>query len=69
MEILMRILIMLARRIQQSACGLQGHSIVLHFEPDRLSLECCLCGYHSEGWEVGRAIAARRKAGVQQMAS
>jgi hypothetical protein len=43
-------------------CGLQGHLILLHFEPNKLSLQCALCGYESEGWEVGRPLVARRQA-------
>ena len=33
---------------------MHGHLIMLHFEPTRLSLQCALCGFQSEGWEVGR---------------
>jgi hypothetical protein len=43
-------------------CGLHGHLILLHFEPNKLSLQCGLCGYESEGWEVGRPLVARRSA-------
>ena len=41
-------------------CGLQGHLILLHFEPNKLSLQCGVCGYESPGWEVGRPPAVRR---------
>ena len=47
-------------------CGLHGHAILMHFEPNRLSLECALCGYKSEGWEVGRPMTARRQANNPQ---
>ena len=43
-------------------CGMHGHHIMLHFEPNKLSLQCALCGYESEGWEVGRPLMARRQA-------
>ena len=43
-------------------CGMHGHLILLHFQPNRLSLHCALCGYESEGWEVGRPLVARRPA-------
>jgi hypothetical protein len=43
-------------------CGMHGHLILLHFEPNKLSLQCGLCGYESEGWEVGRPLVARRQA-------
>jgi hypothetical protein len=45
----------------QTWCGMHGHLILLHFEPNKLSLQCGLCGYHSEGWEVGR-VPPRRSA-------
>ena len=38
--------------VGRAICGLSGHSMVLHFEPRRLSLECVLCGYETTGWEV-----------------
>jgi hypothetical protein len=41
-------------------CGVHGHVILMHFEPNKLSLQCALCGYQSEGWEVGRPMTARR---------
>jgi hypothetical protein len=43
------------------SCGMRGHLILLHFEPNKLSLQCGLCGYESEGWEVGRPLVARRQ--------
>jgi hypothetical protein len=42
-------------------CGLHGHLILMHFEPNKLSLQCGICGYESEGWEVGRPLTARRQ--------
>ena len=51
---------------RESWCGLQGHQILLHFEPNKLSLQCALCGYESEGWEVGRPMTARRLANNPQ---
>jgi len=49
-------------RLSRFWCGLHGHLVLMHYEPDRLSLECALCGYKSEGWEVGRPMTARRHA-------
>jgi hypothetical protein len=54
------------RYLMQSWCGLQGHVILMHFEPNKLSLQCSLCGYESEGWEVGRPMTARRLANNPQ---
>jgi hypothetical protein len=50
-------------------CGMHGHLILLHFEPNKLSLQCGLCGYESEGWEVGRPMTARRQADNRQARS
>jgi hypothetical protein len=47
-------------------CGLHGHLILLHFEPNKLSLKCDLCGYESDGWEVGRPMTARWQADNRQ---
>ena len=50
----------LMRQVARMWCGIHGHVVMLHFEPERLSLECSLCGYETEGWEVGRSMTARR---------
>ena len=42
-------------------CGMHGHLIMMHFAPNKLSLQCALCGYESEGWDVGRPLVARRQ--------
>jgi hypothetical protein len=55
-----RLFTAISRQLAQLWCGVHGHIIMLHFEPDRLSLQCSLCGYESEGWKVGRPVAARR---------
>jgi hypothetical protein len=49
-----------SRQFSRLWCGMHGHLIMLHFEPNKLSLQCALCGYESEGWEVGRSVIARR---------
>jgi hypothetical protein len=54
------------RQIARFWCGLHGHLIMLHFEPNKLSLQCSLCGYETEGWEVGRPMTARRQANNPQ---
>jgi hypothetical protein len=50
------------RHVAQMWCGIHGHLIMLHFEPNKLSLQCSFCGYETEGWEVGRPMTARRQA-------
>ncbi len=56
------ILSAIGRQLARFWCGLHGHVIMLHFEPNKLSLHCSLCGYETEGWEVGRPMTARRQA-------
>ena len=55
-----------ARQLARLWCGIHGHVIMLHFEPHKLSLQCSLCGYETEGWEVGRPMTARRQANNPQ---
>ena len=55
-----------ARQVARIWCGVHGHVIMLHFEPNKLSLQCSLCGYETEGWEVGRPMTARRQANNPQ---
>src|SRR5215475_11491668 len=50
----------ISRSVARMVCGMHGHLILLHFEPDRLSLECALCGYQSEGWDIGHPTVARK---------
>ncbi len=54
------------RMLARLWCGMHGHLILLHFEPNKLSLQCGLCGYESEGWEVGRPMTSRRQADNRQ---
>jgi hypothetical protein len=37
---------------RQALCGLRGHVMVRHFEPDRLSLRCLACGAETPGWTI-----------------
>ena len=55
-----------ARQAARIWCGVHGHVKLLHFEPNKLSLQCSLCGYETEGWEVGRPMTARRQANNPQ---
>jgi len=61
-----RVLAGMANRLARLWCGMHGHVIMLHFEPHKLSLQCSLCGYATEGWEVGRPMTARRQANNPQ---
>ena len=66
MTTFLRILAGITRQLGRAWCGLHGHLIMLHFEPNKLSLHCSLCGYETEGWEVGRPLMARRQANNPQ---
>jgi len=55
-----------SRQLARLWCGMHGHLIMLHFQPNKLSLHCSLCGYETEGWEVGRPMTARRQANNPQ---
>jgi hypothetical protein len=41
-----------AGRLREAICGLRGHDMVLHFEPERLCLECLACGARTQGWAI-----------------
>ena len=41
--------------LRQAYCGLHGHDRMLHFEKDRMSLQCASCGHESPGWELSHA--------------
>jgi hypothetical protein len=65
-SLLARAFLAISRQLARIWCGVHGHVIMLHFEPHKLSLQCSLCGYETEGWEVGRPMTARREANNPQ---
>ena len=65
-HVFVRMFSAIARQLARLWCGLHGHLIMLHYEPNKLSLQCSLCGYATEGWEVGRPMTARRQANNPQ---
>jgi hypothetical protein len=38
--------------LRQAICGLAGHSMLMHFESTRLSLQCMSCGHTTPGWAL-----------------
>ena len=38
--------------LKRLICGLRGHEDYLHFEKNRMYLECVACGYESPGWTI-----------------
>ena len=65
-NLISRMFAAMTRQLARMWCGIHGHEIMLRFEPNRLSLQCSLCGYSTEGWEVGRPMTARRHANNPQ---
>ncbi len=61
-----RLFAAVSRQLARISCGIHGHLVMMHFEPNKLSLQCALCGYSTEGWEVGRPMTARRQANNPQ---
>jgi hypothetical protein len=41
--------------MRQMLCGLRGHDTLLHFEDERMSLQCVSCGHETPGWELNEA--------------
>ena len=39
--------------LRQTLCGVRGHAMLLHFESERLSLQCMSCGRNTPGWVLG----------------
>ncbi len=56
-----RIVSAVGRQLARIWCAFTGHYVMLHFEPNKLSLQCAHCGYETQGWEVGRPMTARRQ--------
>src|SRR5438093_744744 len=41
--------------VRQLMCGLHGHDNLMHFEKERVFLQCASCGHESPGWELTEA--------------
>ena len=52
---------LLVSRGRQVFCGLHGHDMMLHFEPNRLSLRCLACGAKTPGWRLDVSSHLRRR--------
>jgi hypothetical protein len=42
----------LAEWVRRARCGLTGHAMVLHLQPQRISLRCMDCGEQTPGWTI-----------------
>lgn len=53
----------LTRWMRQVCCALRGHDHLVHFEKERMFLQCASCGHETPGWLLTeappRAVAAR----------
>jgi hypothetical protein len=38
--------------LKQMYCGLHGHDNLMHFEKDRVFLQCASCGHQTPGWTL-----------------
>ena len=38
--------------LRRLICAIRGHEDYLHFERNRVYLQCVACGYESPGWTV-----------------
>jgi hypothetical protein len=38
--------------MRQVYCGLHGHDNLLHFEKERILLQCASCGHKTSGWDL-----------------
>jgi hypothetical protein len=38
--------------LRRARCGLTGHTMLLQFEPHRLSMRCHSCGEETPGWTI-----------------
>jgi hypothetical protein len=47
--------------MREAICSLHGHDLLLHFESQRICLECSSCGHQTPGWQLA---ATRRPARI-----
>ena len=40
--------------VRQIICTLRGHTLLMHFESQRICLECSFCGHQTPGWDLGQ---------------
>jgi hypothetical protein len=50
---------------KQLMCAVRGHEEYLHFDKNRMYLECVACGYESPGWTIeGRQPSIRFRSNI-----
>lgn len=64
------IIVLVSARLRRFFCGLHGHTMVLNFEPSRISLQCTSCPYETPGWTLKEPLcpapSARRRLPLPQ---
>lgn len=49
------------RSVRHAICGLLRHEMLVHFEADRMYLQCLRCGAQTRGWVIDVNPAFRRQ--------
>jgi len=44
--------ISVAEWLRRARCGFEGHSMILHLEPQKMALRCMNCGQQTPGWTI-----------------
>ena len=47
--------------LREAVCGLRGHDFLLHFESQRICLECSTCGHRTPGWQLATSRPRARR--------
>jgi len=42
----------IAEWLRRARCAFEGHAMLLHVEPEKLSLRCMNCGQQTPGWTI-----------------
>ena len=58
-----KLLVRMRRSVGRFICGLFGHEMLLHFDADRMCLQCFRCSAQSPGWVIDVNPAFRRCVG------
>lgn len=54
------------RHVGRFICSVDGHTMMVRNEPNRVCLECTTCGHQTRGWEVGPAVLHSVNQGIPQ---
>jgi hypothetical protein len=54
--------------LKQLYCALRGHEEYMHFDKNRMYLQCVSCGHESPGWTVEPTDRPARRFQVRRLA-